>query len=975
MWNRNTGEVDTTKLTEACAMLMEESFLRAMELNVTQITVEYLLFVLLSGPKNAKLRQNTDFAKVQTLLNAAFTQGVTRAGLLGFLEETLVRGGQSPDFFHESAYDVPMLEALEEASEGDLFDLCAALLRAIAKLSPDMKDALSDMLNIGPCVEALLGARNAAEAAAFDADGALRFDSFSPRMGAMIQAALVAAAETMHSEVKSLHIFYAMLRDNDGYAAIAAGRCSPGFSVRSALPRLKARLTRGSGAAEVKLPENESAFSPYARDALKEAARSAVLRAHAGERDVLIQLLRTPDPVFQDCLASDLDLAPAVLLQTTETLPEPEQIFVSLPSDICECAVLTDRSGEPVIGRDALVEEVIKALLRKRQSNVALYGEAGVGKTAMAQAIADGIKRLNNPQVRMTPVVYLDLNAIPERELENRLQSLFDYMASNENRIYIVDKFSRALLSHTEMCRTYLTRNQYKFVAIIDAADMEKLSGGKDDGRNYLTFMEVPEPGAGDMQTILKNRLPGLAKELGVPIEPSAVDATLRFCQDYLINRKFPRKAFELLTTTADDVLADIAMHGGEITPVTKERLARQVSREVGLPLEVVLGTGDDRNFNDILSRYVVGQQTAVVKVAERMEFIQKSLVDKKRPAAIFVFAGLSGTGKTELAKAIAQIYATSRKLVTYAMADLGAEHSVSRLIGSPPGYIGYEAGGPLINDLNRDPYAVFLLDEIEKAHPSVWDPFLNLFDEGVITDQKGITAYASKAFFALTTNIGQYDIARMLKAGEPLEAIEETVVKGFGEATFHKNNNLKCFRPEFIGRIIRSGGIVVFNSLSLEAHIGICRHMASKMITEFKGLRDFELIIDDDVIDMIGTKAFEQNELSIAKGDKYFGGRTLDPIFDKLVKGKLSREMNRLAEAKVVKVMRSGDDTKLEIIMGEDDAAKLREERRQQLAGQVVDALDTLSLVDSGAVSRCTYQQLVKLSGLLGEANGIVKR
>jgi ATP-dependent Clp protease ATP-binding subunit ClpA len=273
------------------------------------------------------------------------------------------------------------------------------------------------------------------------------------------------------------------------------------------------------------------------------------------------------------------------------------------------------------------------------------------------------------------------------------------------------------------------------------------------------------------------------------------------------------------------------------------------------------LGIGQDKDFRELLSKRIQGQDRAVSQVADRLDLIQKGLVDKNRPPAIFLFTGLTGTGKTELAKEISRVYSSSHVLITYPAENLKSSVDVTKILGAAPGYIGHEDGGKLINDLNRDPYSVVLFDEIEKAHPEIWDPILHLFDEGNITDSKGVTAYGNKAFFILTSNIGYEEICAMLAQGRDIEEIEKVVIQKIYDKK-HAASNLPCFRPEFIARILRCGGIVVFNPLSYKALRGIAQQAVNKMCSEWQASYEQELWIHEDIVDYIADVCYEETSI-----------------------------------------------------------------------------------------------------------------
>ena len=253
----------------------------------------------------------------------------------------------------------------------------------------------------------------------------------------------------------------------------------------------------------------------------------------------------------------------------------------------------------------------------------------------------------------------------------------------------------------------------------------------------------------------------------------------------------------------------------------------------------------------------MIGQDEAVEAVARELLLIKAGMTDPGKPAAVIFFAGLTGVGKTELAKALAQLYSTSKRPQTYTMGNFSEPHSVSGIIGVPPGYVGHEQGGRLINDLNSDPYCVFLLDEADKPHPEVWKPFLNLFDEAWITDTRGVKAFGDRAIFILTSNAGHETISKMSRQGKKMEEIAEAVKKELPTVE-HEWSRQKAFTPEFLARIKQ---IIVFKPLDPEAMEGICRKMLDENPKTWKEKRDKIIVIPYNLIEYIAKRSHEADE------------------------------------------------------------------------------------------------------------------
>ena len=246
------------------------------------------------------------------------------------------------------------------------------------------------------------------------------------------------------------------------------------------------------------------------------------------------------------------------------------------------------------------------------------------------------------------------------------------------------------------------------------------------------------------------------------------------------------------------------------------------------------------------------------------------------KPASVMMFVGQTGTGKTEMAKALARVYSASRRLKTFTLGNFSEPHSVSGIIGVPAGYVGHDQGGRLINELNADPYGVFLLDEADKAHPDVMQPFLNLFDEGWIADQRGKKAYAQRAIFILTTNVGQRQIADMCRAGKGTEEIAATM-KDLLSRIRHSKSNRPVFTPEFLARVKR---FVIFRSLDEAAMVGVCRRLVADLQATWRDRRRKDLAVPAGLAAAIGRRAFALDDR--AQGRE--GGRIVRKLIADLV-------------------------------------------------------------------------------------------
>lgn len=536
-----------------------------------------------------------------------------------------------------------------------------------------------------------------------------------------------------------------------------------------------------------------------------------------------------------------------------------------------------------------------RCLTRRGAFHVVLVGDRGVGKTTVLRELARRAFAGELPRLNETRFVRLEAGLIPPHDAPAVLAAVLSQAAacspaarsrsedvdppvrpgSGPRLVICLDGLAPLLKGCDGRTRvaeflTGLRRARVPVIAVLSRAEHNELLAGHAEVRELATRIDIEEPSDETTAAILAQHALKMAATEDVTIPAALLPRTASLASSYLLNERQPAKsvrvlrtacenfAFERRTTVAgappSDATAPLAPH-----TLTEAALLEVLSDLTGIPHETIAGTPRDADFDAALAAEVLGQTPAVATVANELRLIRSGLTESDKPASVLLFAGLTGVGKTELAKAVAGIYSGSKRLNVYAMGNFTEPHCVSGILGVPPGYVGHEHGGRLINELNADPYAVFLLDEAEKAHPNVWKPFLNLFDEGWIEDPRGVRAYADRAIFILTTNAGSDSIAQMTHNGAGNAEIEERVKSTLARVK-HERSAQPVFTPQFLARMKR---VLVFRPLDEPAMTGIARKLVGQVQKLWQQKRDQRLEVDERLIEWIGREAHALNQKS----------------------------------------------------------------------------------------------------------------
>jgi ATP-dependent Clp protease ATP-binding subunit ClpC len=475
---------------------------------------------------------------------------------------------------------------------------------------------------------------------------------------------------------------------------------------------------------------------------------------------------------------------------------------------------------DPVVGRDKEIEMVMQILVCRTKSNPMLVGEAGVGKTAVIEGLAQKIIAQDVPaKLKGKRILSLDLGAMVagskfRGEFEERFKAVLGELKSSDGRIIaFIDEFHTIIGAggHTEgsldasnMLKPAMSRGE---ICVIGATTTkEYLYVEKDaalDRRVSVVYVgEPPVNTAIEMVRGLRSRYE--KHHQGITISDEAIEAAVKLSKRYIPDKLLPDKAITLIDETAAKMVL-MGMAGA----MKSEHVAAHISVKTGIPVSKLTEEGGKRlvNMENELQRRVVGQERAIATLSACIRRSRAGLKDPRRPAGAFIFLGPTGVGKTELVKALAEfLFNDEDAMVRFDMSEYKESHSVSKLIGSPPGYVGYEDAGQLTEAVRRKPYCILLFDEIEKAHPDVCNTLLQVLEDGRLTDSRGVTVSFKETVVIMTSNLG---------TGMQSRSAMGFAGKGDGHEDMHSSieSELKrFFKPEFLNRIDE---IVIFNQLT----------------------------------------------------------------------------------------------------------------------------------------------------------------
>ena len=557
---------------------------------------------------------------------------------------------------------------------------------------------------------------------------------------------------------------------------------------------------------------------------------------------------------------------------------------------------------DPLIGRRLELERMIQVLCRRRKNNPLLVGEPGVGKTALAEGLALRIHEGKVPEVLKDSKVYaLDLGALLagtryRGDFEERVKQVLERLSRETNAILFVDEIhslvgagaaSGGAMDAGNLLKPALADGSLRCIGSTTFSDVKQSFDRDRALSRRFQKIDVLEPSESETLEILKGLRPHYESHHGVKYTDAALESAVTLSAKHLKDLHLPDKAIDVVDEAgAAQKLHPVEQRVSEIGPEQVEQIVAKMAR---VPVQAV--SSDDRqalaDLDVELKKVIFGQHAAIDAVASAIKLSRSGLRSADKPIGNFLFTGPTGVGKTELARQLSRILAV--EFIRFDMSEYMEKHAVSRLIGAPPGYVGYEEGGLLIDAIRKSPHAVLLLDEIEKAHPDMYSILLQVMDHATLTDSHGRKADFRHVILIMTTNVGARDLSdRRL---------------GFAEAGVGSSSRgalERAFTPEFRNRL---DAIVHFNALGT-AEI---ERVVDRQIDELRSLvaaKKVTIELDAAARTWLAAKGF----------DRAFGARPMARLIERVVKKPLSEMLlfGTLANGGAVRVALENDEIKL---------------------------------------------------------------
>ncbi|MFG6150742.1 ATP-dependent protease ATP-binding subunit ClpC [Halobacillus sp. B23F22_1] len=610
-------------------------------------------------------------------------------------------------------------------------------------------------------------------------------------------------------------------------------------------------------------------------------------------------------------------------------------------------AIAKEGNIDPVIGRSKEIQRVIQVLSRRTKNNPVLVGEPGVGKTAIAEGLAQQIMNNEVPEIlRDKRVMTLDMGTVVagtkyRGEFEDRLKKVMEEIRQANNIILFIDELhtligaggAEGAIDASNILKPSLARGELQCIGATTLDEYKKYIEKDAALERRFQPIQVDEPTLDESVQILKGLRDRYEAHHRVTITDDSIESAVRFSDRYITDRFLPDKAIDLIDEAASKVRLrsytappnlkeleqkleevrkekDAAVQsqefekaaslrdseqrlrdeldktkdewkekqGQEDSEVTVEDIASIVSTWTGVPVSKMTTEESERllHLEDTLHNRIIGQQEAVKAISKAIRRARAGLKDPKRPIGSFIFLGPTGVGKTELARALAEsMFGEEDAMIRIDMSEYMEKHSTSRLVGSPPGYVGYDEGGQLTEKVRNKPYSVILLDEIEKAHPEVFNILLQVLEDGRLTDSKGRVVDFRNTVLIMTSNVGASELKQNKYVGFSMDEADQNYKDMKSKVT---DELKKAFRPEFLNRIDET---IVFHSLERKHMKHIVTLMAEQLRKRLLE-QEIDFTLTEKAIEHIAEEGF----------DPEYGARPLRRSIQKNVEDLLSEEL-----------------------------------------------------------------------------------
>jgi ATP-dependent Clp protease ATP-binding subunit ClpC len=782
---------------------------------------------------------------------------------------------------------------------------------------------------------------------------------FNERTEKVLVYAKEEAQMFQHGYVGTEHILLGILREDGGTSKKVLN------SMAVTIEGVRSLIAEYEGKGDFELYRNDIPLTPRTKRLLEISALEATNLNHnyISPEHILLALIREGEGVAVTILSNlnvDFDKLRKEIVSSLEggkeassnnksenKTGEPTPALDQFGRDLTEMA--SEGKLDPVIGRDKETQRILEILCRRTKNNPCLIGDPGVGKTAIAEGLAERIVAGNIPEIlKNKRVVTLDLSSMVagskyRGEFEERLKKVMNEIRKAGNVILFIDEIhtiigaggAEGAIDASNILKPSLARGEIQCIGATTIDEYRKYIEKDTALERRFQPVNVGEPSLEEAVLILKGLRDKYEAHHRVKITDGALEAAVNLSERYITDRYLPDKAIDLIDEAGAKVRIenltappDLKSQEEELEKTTKEKadairlqdfekaarlrdkekelktkiedfktnwknksnvenhivtetqIAAVVSKWANIPVEKLTEKESEKllKLEEILHKRVIGQDEAVKSIARAVRRARVGLKDPKRPIGSFIFLGPTGVGKTELSKALAEaMFGDENSIIRIDMSEYMEKHTVSRLIGSPPGYVGFDEGGQLTEKVRRKPYSVILFDEIEKAHPEVFNILLQILEDGRLTDGKGKTVNFRNTIIILTSNVGASTIKKQKSLGFTMDSDKQD-----NEYEKMKENIMdelkQSFRPEFLNRI---DDIIVFHQL-VENDLQKVVKLMLKSVSDRLNDQEINIKFSQEAEKLLAEKGY----------DPSYGARPLRRTITKIVEDKISEEI-----------------------------------------------------------------------------------